>query len=82
VLVDDIVSSAHTLAEAVRQLLAQGAERPVCVGVHALHAGEATALLEAAGAARVVSCNTLVHPSNAIDVTPLLADAVRSVLQG
>ena len=80
VLLDDIVSSAHTMAEATRRLLALGAAPPVCVAVHALFAGDALALLHAAGVARVASCNTLPHPSNAIDVTAQLAQAVRAVM--
>lgn len=77
VLVDDIVSSAQTLATAVQRLRAAGFAAPMCVGVHAVFAGDAAALLQAAGAARVVTCNTLPHPSNAIDVSGALAEAVR-----
>jgi ribose-phosphate pyrophosphokinase len=77
VLVDDIISSAHTLANAVQRLLALGFAAPVCVGVHAVFAGDAAAVLQAAGAARVVSCNTLPHASNAIDLTDALAEAAR-----
>ena len=75
-LVDDIVSSAHTMAAAVQQLLAQGHIAPVCVAVHAVFAGDAAALLQSAGAQRVVSCNTLAHPSNAIDVSGAVAEAI------
>jgi ribose-phosphate pyrophosphokinase len=81
VLVDDIISSAHTMAEAVRALLAQGSAAPVCVGVHALFAGDAAALLQAAGAARVVSCNTLAHASNAIDVMGAVGEAAAVLLE-
>ncbi|MES2098268.1 MAG: ribose-phosphate pyrophosphokinase [Pseudomonadota bacterium] len=81
VLVDDIVSSGQTLAATVGRLRAEGFAAPVCVGVHALFAGDAFARLQAAGAARIVSCNTLPHPSNAIDVTDLLAESVRTMTQ-
>lgn len=79
VLVDDIVSTAHTMAQAVRLLRAAGLPAPVCVGVHALFVDGAEALLRDAGAARIVSCNTLPHPSNAIDVTAVLAEATRAL---
>jgi ribose-phosphate pyrophosphokinase len=42
-------------------------------------AGDALAALEAAGAARIVSCNTLPHPTNVIDVTAPLAESVCTV---
>ncbi len=76
VLVDDIIASAHTMAAAVQRLCAMGFAPPVCIGVHAVFAGDVDALLKAAGAARVVTCNTLPHSSNAIDVTGALAEAV------
>ena len=49
---------------------------PVCVGVHAIFADAAYEELLSAGASRVVTCNTIAHPTNAIDVTPLLAEAL------
>lgn len=82
VLVDDIISSGHTLAAAIRRLLEMGFAAPVCVGVHAVFSGDATVLLHNAGAARVVTCNTLRHPSNAIDVSGALAEAVRVEMSG
>jgi ribose-phosphate pyrophosphokinase len=82
VLLDDIVSSGQSMAGAVRLLRGEGFEPPVCVGVHALFCGDAESVLGEAGAARVVTCNTVAHPSNAIDVTPLLAAAVRAMSGG
>ncbi len=78
VLVDDIVSTARTMIETVAQLRRAGAPAPVCVGVHAVFAESAYDDLCAAGAARVVTCNTIRHTSNAIEVIDLLAEAVRS----
>jgi ribose-phosphate pyrophosphokinase len=71
VLVDDIASSGRTLIEACRGLEAQGFAKPVCVVVHPIFAGDAYAPLSAA-AARVVSTQTIVHPSNAIPVADLI----------
>ena len=79
VLVDDIISSGQTMATTVRELVAMGFAAPICVGVHPVFVGAALAVLQAAGAARVVSCNTLQHPTNAIDVTIPLAEAVRTL---
>jgi ribose-phosphate pyrophosphokinase len=76
VLVDDIVSTARTMIETVNQLRRAGAARPVCVGVHAVFSQGAYDDLRGAGAARVVTCNTIPHPTNAIDVLDLVADAI------
>jgi ribose-phosphate pyrophosphokinase len=78
VLVDDIISSGWTMAETIRHLKQVGGRSPVCVGVHAVFAGDAYAALIAAGAARVVTCDTIPHPTNAIRILPILAPRVRS----
>lgn len=77
VLVDDIVASAHSMAGAVRLLRGEAFAPPVCIGVHALFSGEAEAVLLDAGAGPIVSCNTVPHHSNAIDLLPALAGALR-----
>lgn len=79
VLLDDIVSSGRTMAAALARLRAGGMPAPVCVVVHALFAGDALALLQAAGPARIVSCNTIEHASNGIDVSPQLARAAAAL---
>ncbi len=80
VLVDDIISTARTMIETIRHLRAAGLEPPVCVGVHAVFADDAYIELEAAGAGRVVTTNSIAHESNEIDVAPLLAEGVQNVL--
>lgn len=77
VLVDDIISTARTMVTTVGHLRHAGLPAPVCIGVHAIFAGDAYETLVASGAARVVSCNTVAHPTNAIDVFPALAAATR-----
>jgi ribose-phosphate pyrophosphokinase len=80
VLVDDIISTATTMAETVRQLRAAGMPPPICIGVHAVFAADAERVLRDAGAGRVVTCDTIAHATNAIDVAALLAPAVRAHL--
>lgn len=80
VLVDDIVSTARTLRSATLQLHQHGAKPPVCIGVHALFAGDAHAALYTAGVESIVSCNTVMHTSNRIDLSGVIAEAVKSFL--
>ncbi len=84
VVVDDIISSAATMADVVRLLTGRGFRAPVCVGVHGLFAPGAMHTLRAAGAARLAVCNT-VPPAlpdvEVIDVEPGLADGVRQALE-
>lgn len=80
VIVDDIVSSGRTAIETLGQLRQLGLPAPVCVAIHAVFAGDAYAQLLAAGAARVVSTDTIAHPSNAIALAQPLAEAVRALV--
>lgn len=79
VILDDIASSGHTLAEAARALRSAGSAPVTCIVVHALIGeGDETAL-RACGIDRLVSTNTIPHHTNAIDVIPLLAEAVQEL---
>jgi len=75
VLVDDIISTAGTLSTAARLLRSAGFPSPLCVGVHAVFVNGALARLQAAGL-KVVTCNTLPHRTNAIDLDGALAVAL------
>ncbi len=76
VLVDDIISTARTMIETVIHLKRAGMPAPVCVGVHAVFAGNAYEDLLAAGAGGVYTCDTIPHRSNSISVLPLLTGGV------
>jgi ribose-phosphate pyrophosphokinase len=75
VLVDDIISTGATMIQAARALEGLGFPPPHCVAVHAIFSSGAYARLQAAGVASVVTCNTVEHPSNVIDIHDLLAAA-------
>ncbi len=82
VLVDDIVSTARTLIETVGHLRRAGLAAPACVAVHAIFADSAFEDLRAAGAADIVSCDTIVHPSNRITLATAISAGVREMLAG
>lgn len=79
VLVDDIISTGRTQVRAIARLRELGAAPPVCVGVHGIFADAACEELRAAGAGRVVTCNTIAHVTNGIDVSTLLAAGIRAI---
>lgn len=78
VLVDDICSSGTTLVAACAEALALGARQVSAVVVHALYGEEVATNLRQAGLAQVVSTSSVPHPSNRIDLAPLLAEALSS----
>lgn len=77
VLVDDIASSGRTLVEAARKLRLQGFGRPDVAVVHSVFAGDSyERLIPLCG--RIVSSDSVFHPSNAIGLASLFADAIGS----
>jgi ribose-phosphate pyrophosphokinase len=80
VLFDDIVSTGATMIEALGCLRENGVHDVVCVAVHGILAGGADLALADAGAGQIVTANTVLHASNEIDVTGLIADGVRQLL--
>jgi ribose-phosphate pyrophosphokinase len=77
VLLDDVASSGHTLAEACRALLAAGATSVDAAVTHALFAGPALSVMREAGIRQVWSTDCIAHDSNAISMAPVLAEALR-----
>jgi len=76
VLLDDVASSGHTLAQAARLLLAAGAASVDVAVTHALFAGDALQLLSEAGIGQVWSTDCITHASNAVSMAPAIAAAL------
>ncbi|MEK7801776.1 MAG: ribose-phosphate diphosphokinase [Pseudomonadota bacterium] len=73
VLMDDIISTATTMVVAVNHIRQQTSVAPVCIGVHPIFAGDAyQCLVAAVGTGKIVTCNTIHHPTNEIDISHLL----------
>ena len=82
VLLDDIASTGHTLIAALKHLRQLKLPSAICVVIHPLFAADALQALEHAGARRIVSTDSIAHPSNAISLAEPLADAVAEYLAG
>lgn len=81
VLVDDIISSGVTMVEALKHLQSQGTRPPLCVTIHPLFVENAYQKLLNMGAQGVISCNSLPHFSNQIDLAPLLASTLKTIVK-
>lgn len=77
VIVDDVISSGHTILDTLDSLLAAGVERVECVAVHGIFAQGVDERLRRSGIERLVTSNSIPHPSNGIDLSPALAEAIR-----
>ena len=76
VLVDDIISTAHTMIETTKHLLQAGFNKPVCIGVHGIFAGNAYRELMDAGADSIVSTDSISHETNRISIAELVCQSL------
>ena len=72
VIIDDIISTAQTMIATSLQLQKAGMKPAVCVGIHAMFSGKSYQKLQNSGVHQIVTCNTILHPTNKIDLTPLI----------
>jgi len=75
VIVDDIISTGHTMIEPIRQLKKFGAKKITCIGVHGVFVENALQKLKKLGA-QVITTNTIENKTSKIDVSPAIAGAL------
>jgi ribose-phosphate pyrophosphokinase len=75
-LIDDVCSSGGTLIAATKLLKGAGAREIIVCVTHALFDDAAEQALLKAGASKIVSTDAVAHPTNAIALAPLLAEAL------
>jgi len=86
VIVDDIISTGGTIAEATRILYKSGARRVVVAATHGLLVGEALKKLEESGVYKLILADTLLvrydHPLlEYVDITPRIIEAIKEQLK-
>ncbi|MEX5601174.1 ribose-phosphate diphosphokinase [Pseudophaeobacter sp. C1-32P7] len=81
VILDDIASSGVTMARAVERLLAAGTAAPVCLVIHAVFADGAQDTIMSAGAAGIISTDTIPHSTNVIGIVDILSETTLSALK-
>lgn len=79
VLIDEVISTGTNMLAILAELKAQGFEAPICVGVHALFNDLTHKNLLQAGAKQIVSCATVAHVTNKIDICDLLEEGVKKL---
>jgi len=76
VLVDDIISTARTMIETIKHLRTTDLKPPICIGVHAVFSGDAFEVLQREGVAKIVTCNSVPHSSNEIDLSRMISEGI------
>jgi ribose-phosphate pyrophosphokinase len=82
VLVDDIASTGCTLEAAARAVTERGARSVSTVVTHGMFLDDAEERLRQGGVAHIWSTDSVPHPTNAIHLAPVLAEALDGVLSG
>lgn len=75
VIVDDIISTAGTMIKIIELLKNKGMKACVCICIHAVFSEDSHRLLLKAGASKVISCNSIEHESNEIDISEDLVNS-------
>jgi len=73
VLVDDIISTGRTMMKTAEALVKEGLSAPVCIGVHAIFSDDAYEAMKQSEIGEIITCNTVPHHTNQIDISNLLA---------
>lgn len=77
VLVDDIISTAQKMIVTIQHLYNAGMKAPICIGVHAVFANDAYNELVKSGIMEVITCNTIPHESNKIDISEMIINELK-----
>ncbi len=72
VIVDDIISTGHTIIEAAKKAMKMGAKSVVAVAVHGLFAEGALEKIKKAGIREVITTNTIIQKTSRIDISSLI----------
>jgi ribose-phosphate pyrophosphokinase len=73
VIIDDVISTGATITAVASALASVGADPILVCGVHALLDDDDEAIMRAAGVSEIVSCDGVIHPSNAIALASVFA---------
>lgn len=76
VIVDDIISTGHTMMEPIKQFKRLKVKSITCIGIHGVFAKNALQKLKKLGA-KVECTNTILNPASVIDVTSAFVEALR-----
>ncbi|SHF97569.1 ribose-phosphate pyrophosphokinase [Microbulbifer donghaiensis] len=79
-IVDDVISSGHTILQTISELKSAGFSAIDCMSVHGIFAGDARQQLLNAGLRNLIVSNSIPGQSPAIDLSPLLLEPIHEML--
>lgn len=76
VIIDDVIASGQTILSCIAALKQQEIKVIKCAAVHGIFADGVDKALLGAGLTELVTTNTIIHPSNTIDISDLLVKPI------
>lgn len=80
ILIDDVISTGHTVAQTAIQLYKADAKQVDVIVTHALFTDKAVDILNKANIKNIWSTDSILHTTNHISLTQLLAETVKTIL--
>lgn len=80
ILMDDIISTGSTMQTILEQLCLQGYNKVICLAIHPLLKKKTENALLASGAKAIITCNTIVHSTNKINIVNLIARNLEKII--
>lgn len=77
IIVDDIISTGHTMIEALRKAKREKAHSVIGIGVHGLFVENGYPKMKKAGFKQILTTNCIEHTTNQIDITSLLVEELK-----
>jgi ribose-phosphate pyrophosphokinase len=77
VLVDDIISTGRTMIQTIVHLDNAKMKKAICIGIHGVFAGDGYEALKNIGVESIITCNTITHKTNKIDVSDLIINELK-----
>ncbi|HLC82505.1 MAG TPA: ribose-phosphate diphosphokinase [Bacteroidia bacterium] len=78
VIIDDIISTGHTIAEAAKKAKSLGAKSVTALGVHGIFAENAIPKMKKAGVDKIITTNCIEHSTNGIDISSLILKELKT----
>jgi len=80
VIIDDVISSGQTILKCIEALKQQNINDIQCAAVHGVFSDNSDRNLLKAGLTKLATSNTIPHPSNEINIVPLLVKPIQECL--
>lgn len=80
ILIDDVISTGHTVAQTAIQLYAAGAKQVDVIATHALFTKDAMDTLLNSNIKNIWTSDSITHTTNHIQLTNLLVETIKSIL--